>query len=59
MSETTSTLIEAWQQRLNAAANALAHAEQAPALVTPQHLEKLRADLAHAKRQCRFWMEAR
>lgn len=55
MSETTQTLIAAWDQRLTRATQQLAQAEAAPALVTPEHLAQLRADVDDARRHVLFW----
>lgn len=57
MSETTSTMTEAWSQRYRDANVALQQAAAAPALVTPKRLEELRAEVAKAKRHHRFWLE--
>lgn len=51
----TATLVQSWGKRYGQAVAVLLHAEKAPALFKPEHVEQARETAAHAEQQWTFW----
>lgn len=53
---TAANLAAAWTDRRDEAIATLQHAESAPGLFKPEHIDQLRDDVVRADKQRRFWV---